>query len=125
GPPTSHYTLLSSASHRRRRFVALAEGLPSQPGVEAAGLQQAFVGAVLHDAAAVDDEDPVGVADGAEPVGDDEAGPPLHQPLQRLLDEAFALDIECARRLIENQDPRVLQDRAGDADPLALPARQV
>jgi hypothetical protein len=44
------------------------------PGVEAAGLEQVVVPADLGDRAAVGDDDLVGVADGVEPVGDDQDG---------------------------------------------------
>jgi hypothetical protein len=41
---------------------------------KAAPVQQLPVGALLHDLAVPDDDDVVGVADGAQPVGDDEEG---------------------------------------------------
>jgi len=60
-------------------------------------------------------------------VRDDERGalPPVlarHQVVERPLDLALGLRVEGARRLVQDQDGRVLQERAGDGDPLPLAA---
>jgi hypothetical protein len=44
------------------------------------------------------------------------------QPVQRLLDLLFRLAVHAAGCLVEDEDARVVQDRAGDADALALAA---
>ena len=49
---------------------------------------------------------------------------PARQPLHRLLHRALALGVERARRLVEQQDRRVAQDRPRDRQPLALAARR-
>ena len=59
-------------------------------------------------------QDSVGVADGAEPVGDDQAGTSLHQSIQCLLDQDFAFGVEGTGRFVEDQDTRVLQNGPGD-----------
>src|SRR5205085_12152009 len=79
----------------------------------------------LHDFALVEDDDQVGAGDRAEAVGDDEGGAALEQVGQRRLDELLALGVEVAGGLVEDQDLRVGQDRAGDADALALAAGQL
>src|SRR4051812_5409656 len=110
----------------RRSETARAEDwgepelLPHQPRVEGPGADQLLVRAALDDPALLKDEDAVGVADGAQPVRDDEARPPHHQPAQGLLHEPFALTVERAGRLVEDEDLRVLQDCAGDAHALPL-----
>ena len=53
-----------------------------QPGIDAARGQQAGVGPTLDDAALVQHEHQVGLADGAEPVGDDERGAPVQENLK-------------------------------------------
>ena len=58
-------------------------------------------------------QDAVGRADGREPMGDDQGGAALHQPVERGLDLALALGIERRGRLVEKQDRRILQDRRG------------
>ena len=44
--------------------------------------------------------------------------------LHVLLDDALALVVERARRLVEDQDARIGDQRAGDRDALALAARE-
>ena len=83
---------------------------------------QFVVGAGFADGAVAKHDDDIGVADGGEPVRDDEAGAALHQFLERLLHEPFAFGVERAGRLVEDQDGRVLEQRAGDGDALALAA---
>ncbi len=46
----------------------------------------------------------------------------MPQPLQALLDEALTLAVEAAGRLVEDQDPWVGEQGAGDRDPLPLTA---
>ena len=47
-----------------------------------------------------------------------------HQPAERVLDQALGFGVERARRLVEDQDRRVLEQRARDRDALALAARE-
>ena len=83
-----------------------------------------LVGPALHDPAAVQDDDPVGVADGGEAVGDDEDGPARQELSQGALDEPLGLGVQVRRGLVQDQDRGVAQDGPGDADALALPAGQ-
>src|SRR5690606_387573 len=92
--------------------------------VERALLEELRMCADRGDAATFHDDDPVGLADGREAVRDDDRRAVLHQPLERLLHGALAFRIERARRLVEQQDRRVLEERAGDRDALALAARE-
>ena len=85
---------------------------------------QLLVRAVFHDFALVHDVDFVRVADGAQAVGDGDGGARLHQALQGFLHQAFALRVEGGGGFVQDEDGRVLQDGAGDADALALPAGQ-
>ena len=70
----------------------------------------------LDDLAGVEDEDLVCAAHGREAVRDDERGAPLHEVRKRLLDQAFGLGVERARRFVENEDRRVLEKSAGDRE---------
>ena len=76
----------------------------------------------LDDAAVVEHDDLVGVADGREPVRDRDRRPSLGEPVERLLHEPLGLGVERARRLVEHEDRRVAQDRPRDRDPLLLAA---
>ena len=62
--------------------------------------------------------------DRRQPVGDDDGRAALHQCLQRLLHVVFALGIQRTRRLVQQQDLRVFEDRPRNRDALLLPARQ-
>src|SRR5689334_20964350 len=93
--------------------------------VYAAPQEKLGMGAALHDAPFLEHEDPVGVADRAEPVGDDETSPRPHEPFQRLLHDGFALRVERARGLVQDEDARVLHEGAGYRDTLPLPAGEV
>ena len=63
-------------------------------------------------------------SDRRQPMGDDERGAALHQPVERRLHQRLALRVERGGRLVEQQDRRVLQDGAGDGEALALAAGQ-
>src|SRR5215217_2214831 len=107
-----------------RQGRGAAELGPVQVGVQAAGPQQLGVGALLDDAAALDDQDPVGVDDGRQPVGDDQAGPALQGGGQRLLDVDLGLGVEVGGGLVEDDDGRVGQQQPGDGQALLLAAGQ-
>ncbi len=85
---------------------------------------QLGVGAVLHHAPLVEDEDAVGADHAREPVGEDEGRAALHQPVERFLDHRLALGVDGRERLVQDQDRRVAQERARDGDALALAARE-
>ena len=48
--------------------------------------------------------------------------PPAGEFLQHFLDRLLALQIDLAGRLVEDQDRRVAEDRAGQGDALPLAA---
>ncbi|ALK97791.1 hypothetical protein AB595_18195 [Massilia sp. WF1] len=80
--------------------------------------------ALLDDASMFHDDDGVGVHDGRQPVRDDQDAALARQPFQFARDRAFRYRIQGRGRLVEDQDRRVLQDRAGDADALPFAARE-
>ncbi len=96
-----------------------------QAGVQPIQRDQFGVRANSRPAAGFEHRDAVRVLNGREAVGDDDAGAALHQALQRLLHQALALAVERGGGLIEQQDARVFEDRAGDGDALALPAAEL
>ena len=114
---------------RRRLLLADCHAMPCLQAIErriaAAGLDQLVVGAVLDDAAALDGDDAVGRA---ARVDSRWAMMKTVRPsaISRhvLLDDALALVVERAGRLVEDQDARIGDQRAGDGDALALPAGQ-
>src|ERR1700719_3972633 len=115
--------------HGRMRALPSADfmdaGLQTvQRGVAPAGADELVVVVILDDAAALDRDDAVGAAHGREAMGDDQHGAVLRDLAHVLLDDALALVIERAGRLVEDQDARIGDEGAGDGDALALPARQ-
>src|SRR5688572_27817073 len=99
------------------------ELLAIEPGVQAALGQQLGMRAALDDAPAVVDEDPVGAQDRREPVSDGDGGAALHQSLEGGLDEPLGHRVERGRRLVQDEDARILEQHPGDRDPLLLAAR--
>ena len=81
--------------------------------------------ALLDDRALVHDEDRVGVADRREPVGDHERGAALHQPGHRALDQDLGARVDRRRRLVEDEDRRVGEERPRDRQELLLARGQV
>src|SRR5882672_7363238 len=55
-----------------------------QAGIDAAGGQQFVVGALLRDTTILQDDDLVGIADGAQAVSNGDDGAPLHEAFERL-----------------------------------------
>ena len=129
-----------NASSSRRRASALRNGMmlrmrssgstdilesclqSVQRRIAAAGLDQGFVAAVLDQAAALEGHNAVGRPDGGEPVRDNQHCPALGDFAHVLLDDALALVVERAGRFVEDEDPRVGNERARDRDTLALAA---
>jgi hypothetical protein len=83
------------------------------------------VGGEADDAAAVEDEDAVRVAERGEAVGDDEAGAAAHEPVDSALHLGLGDRVEARRGLVEEQDRRVREERAGDGEPLPLSAGEL
>src|SRR6266508_4660564 len=97
---------------------------PMQGCIAAASLDQRVMGAVLDQASALERHDAIRRAHGREPVRDDENRPSLGDLFHVLLDDALALIVEGARRLVEDQNARVGDEGAGNGDALALAARE-
>ena len=94
-----------------------------QPGVDAVPCDQLIVSAALDDFSVLQHDNAVGVADGGQAMGDDQSSPISYQSLERFLHGAFAFIIERAGSLIEDDQRRVFEEEAGDADSLPLPRR--
>ncbi len=81
--------------------------------------------AALDNFAVIDHQNFIGIAHGAEAVGDDKRGAAFHQPLERLLDELLGGGVHAGGGLIENEDRRIRQQRARHADALLLAHAQL
>ena len=71
------------------------------------------------------DGDLVGILDGAQAVGDDEAAAVLHQCIQCELDLFFAAGIQGTRRLVEDENIGIAQNGPRDGNALPLAARKL
>jgi hypothetical protein len=93
---------------------------PHESGVKTILLQQCGVTSLLDGPPLLHDNNQIGIADRGKPVRDDycRATPP--QPAERDLNGRLAFGVESACCLIQQQDPRVAQQRAGECDPLPL-----
>src|SRR5438093_10250553 len=121
-----------NALRRRRKegttaaALLLGRGLPVrvEGPVAAAEGEQLVVASLLDDAPALDDDDPVGVADGGEAVGDHDRGAAGEQRRQRLLDPRLGAQVDGGGGLVEDQKARVCDERAGEREQLALAGRE-
>jgi hypothetical protein len=95
---------------------------PIEHGVAPAGIDEFVVGAVFHQAAAIDGDDAVGPAHGRKTMGDNENRAALGDLFHVFLNDALALVVEGARCLVEDQDARIGDQGAGNGDALALAA---
>ena len=73
---------------------------------------------------AVHDHDLVGERDRREPVRDHERRPALHHLAQPALYRRLGARVDGGRGVVEDQDPRVRDQRSRDRDALALAARE-
>ena len=103
-------------------FVCLQALHVVQLLVVAAQGEKLFVRAAFDDFSFVEDADFVGVLDGAQTVCDGDGRAGLHQSFERFLHETFRFGVEGRGRFVEDEDGRVFEDGASDADALALSA---
>src|SRR5208283_5513571 len=80
--------------------------------------------AALHNTPALDNKDLIGASNGRKAVSDNQRRAAMHQMAQALLDQRFGFRIQTRGRLVENQNPGVGQDGAGNRYALSLTARQ-
>ena len=86
--------------------------------VEALLAQELGMITLLDDPATVNHDDHVGVADRREAMGDDEGGAPVTQARHGLLDQHLGARVDVARRLVEDEDARIREERARDGPTL-------
>ena len=67
-----------------------------------------LMGATLDNAAVLHDAYQVGVLDGAQAMGDDQCGAAMHELVEGVLHEVFALGVKGAGGLVEDEDGRIL-----------------
>src|SRR5215510_12255721 len=87
--------------------------------------QQLVVTPRFDDRSILDDEDAISIDDGMQAMCDHDRRPPLAEVLDRALNLPLGFGIERSRRLVEQDDRRVLEQGACDGDALALAAGEL
>ena len=91
--------------------------------IQTAELHQFFVVAFFDDAAILENDDEIGIAHGAEAMGNDECGAAVHDGAEVLLDAALRFGVEGAGGFVEYEDRRIVVEGTGNGDALALTSR--
>ena len=107
--------------------TALDERVPPrfvQTGKTPGALHKLVGWSVLDDPPVFHDEHSVGDSDGGEAMSNDDRRAIGQQGLEAVLNEPLAGNIERCRRLIENQNTRVGDERAAERHQLTLPRGQ-
>src|SRR5882672_7050713 len=98
--------------------------LGPKPRVNGLVFEELSVASGLDEPAAVDDEDLVGVYDRGEPVRHRDRRAPFADAPQRCVDGRLDPRVERGRRLVEEENRGVGEDRTRDRDALPLTSRQ-
>ena len=80
---------------------------------------------VLADPSRLQHDDPIEIAQARQPVCDCDDGSAAHQAIQCLADGFLRIAVERRGCFIEQKNWRILEERAGNADTLPLPGRQL
>src|ERR1700758_3622635 len=99
--------------------------LVPEPTINVAALEQLVMPTAVVHSAALENQYRVGVYQYGETVRDDNDSAAFGDPQQIGIDDRLAFGVERARRLIEDQDARITDQRAGDRQSLALTAGQI
>src|SRR3954453_1105897 len=124
-PPVTMYTRPSNPRSMADILGAASGAADGELGLVEVGVQATLgeerrVGARLHDAAVVDDQDQVGVAHRGQPVRDHQGGPALERPVEGPFPRALRLGVQVRGGLAQDHNPRRLEQQPGDPQPLPL-----
>src|SRR5580658_4057906 len=76
--------------------------------------------ALFRDHPTAEDNDRVGIANGAQTMGDGDHGPSFHEALQCFDHESLGFGVESSSGLVEDENRSVANDGAGNSDALPL-----
>src|SRR5439155_13802360 len=82
--------------------------------------QELLVGALLDDHTMVKDDDPAGLADRRQAMGDHDRRAACEQAAQAILDLRLGVEVDVRGGLVEDQDARVSHERDDERHELAL-----
>ena len=83
------------------------------------------MGALFDDVAVVEDNDTVGITDGAQAVGNDEGCTTLHQRVHTTLYEPFRTGVDGGCGLVEDEHRGIRDGSTGDGNQLAFALGEV
>src|SRR4051812_4257506 len=89
-----------------------------QTPVGAAQREKLVMGALLDDPAVLEHDDLARALDRREAVGDDDRGAAGQEAAQAGLDPRLGVDVDVGGRLVQDEDARVGDERAGEGDEL-------
>ena len=95
-----------------------------QAAVEFRPPQQLVVRADVENPPALHHHDPIGQGQGGHAMRDDDGRAVADELFQHFVDQLLAFQIDLARRLVQNQQAGIPQDRPGQGDPLPLTPRE-
>ena len=81
--------------------------------------------AALHNVPVLEDQDQVCIANGAEPVGNDEGGAIFRQPVHGRLDQRLGPGVYGGGGFVQNQKGRIFNHGPGDGHQLLLTGGEV
>ena len=124
-PKINDVQILPLSLHAGRRTLVerLRAGFElelGEAGVKAILGDEGLVAAFLDQPAIVENENPVGLEDGGEPMRDHEGRALRHHPFEGGLNHGLVFGIERRCRFVEKQDRRFLQNSPCDGNPLPL-----
>src|SRR4029077_7434572 len=88
--------------------------------VNSALREEFLMRALFAQASFVKDEDAVGVLNGAEAVRDNQGGAAGEQAIERFANQQLRLGVHAGGRFVEDEEARIVGQRAGKIDELAL-----
>ncbi len=103
---------------------ASSSGPADQVAVQRAARVEFGVRADIDQASLIEDGDPVGELERGPAVRDEQRGPAGHDLLEPSVDLGFDARVNRRRRVVEDQDAGIGQQRPGQGHPLALAAGQ-
>src|SRR5215470_11959360 len=93
-----------------------------EASVEAAGLEELCVRALLHQPPLIEDDDLVGLLGNPQPMRHDERAASRHCRAKRAEDLGLLAGIDGGEDVVEDEDGRLRHERAGERDALPLTA---
>src|SRR5882762_2394700 len=95
-----------------------------KPVVNTALGEKLLARALFAQAPFVEDEDAVGVLDGAQAMGDDQSGAPGEQAAESFANEKFRFRVHAGGGFVKDEETRIVGQGAGEIDELALADRK-